>query len=244
MTTYILDTSGFMHRAYHASKGTPMYTKEGAPVAAIDLFRRMLTKLRYDQQADRLLAACDSEVYGFRWKLYPEYKAGRPATPEDFAAQRPGMYKVLEEMGIPAYVADGYEADDVIGTLAEKETPPVCIISGDKDLCQLVRPGVTVLNPSKNVMLDCAGVEKAFGVPPNQLVDLLALEGDSSDNVPGAPGVGPKGALEIIRKFGTVENALDHTDQITNRRYRKALQENRALILLSKQLVTICRNIP
>lgn len=245
MITYILDVSGFMYRAYHASKAEPWYTREGVPCAAVDTFRRMIQKLRYEQGANRLLAACDTSGPSFRSELYPMYKATRPPTPEDFNIQRPGMLNVLVEMGITTYIAYGYEADDIIGTLVEREPcEDFCIITGDKDMCQLVRPRVTVANPTKGTLLDEVGVEQAWGVPPNQIVDLMALEGDTSDNVPGAPGVGPKGALEIIRKFGTVENAIGLADRISNRRYRESLQQNRELILISKQLVTIRRDAP
>lgn len=245
MSTYILDVSGFIHRAYHASKANPLYTADGVPCAAVDLFRKMLSKLRYEQQPGKLLAACDSIGPSFRTAIFPAYKITRAATPDDLTAQRPGIAAVLTDMGIPTFAVTGFEADDIIGTLVEKHAgESLCIVTGDKDMCQLVGPGVSVFNPSKGVLLDTGGVTALMGVPPNQVVDLLALEGDVSDNVPGAPGIGPKGALEIVKKYGTVENAIAQADRISNRRYRKALQESREQILMSKQLVTIRRDVP
>lgn len=243
--TAILDTSSFMHRAYHASKDRPYYTKAGQPIAAISLFQKMLARLQRENDIDFLVAACDTREPTFRTALYPEYKAGR-ATPEpEFLQQKPGMLDVLATMCIPTFEAVGYEADDVIGTLAELLAgEDVLIVSGDKDMCQLVRPGVSVLNTNKGEVWDAAAVKLNFGVGPEQIADYLALVGDVADNVPGAPGIGPTGALEILRQFPTVEEAIAKSGRIVSGAYRHAVQTHADQIMLSKRLVTICRDVP
>lgn len=243
MKTYLLDTSSFMHRAYHASKERPYYTKDGVPCAAVSLFRTMIERLYREQSPDRLLAACDVHQPTFRSKMYPEYKAQRKSPPPDFVAQVPAMLALLHEREIPIIEVPGYEADDIIGTLAATLPPVVFIVSGDKDMLQLVRPGVYVLNPAKGVF-DGARVQKEIGVAPEQIIDLLALRGDTADNVPGATGVGEKGSVELIQQFGTVEAVLAQSGRISNTGYRRAVQLHADTIRLSKRLVTICCDVP
>lgn len=238
MNTYILDTSSFMHRAYHASKDRPYCDKAGNPIQAIWLFRTMLERLRRDQKPDFIVAACDTGKPSFRVQLYPQYKADRATPHEDFIKQKPGMYRVLDELGIPMFELDGYEADDIIGTLTKQIPPDIYIATCDKDMMQLVGRGVYVANPDKGV-LDAAAVMRYMGVPPEHVVDLLALEGDATDNVPGAPGIGQKGARELVKQFGTVEKVIAESGRIYNAGYRRAVQRYGDQILLSKQLVTI-----
>jgi DNA polymerase I len=238
MNTYILDTSSFMHRAYHASKDRPWHDKDGSPIAAIRLFRQMLERLRRDQNPDYIVAACDTGKPSFRVGLYPEYKADRVTPPEDFLAQKPGMYAVLDALSIPMFELAGFEADDVIGTLVQQIPADVYIATCDKDMMQLVRRGVYVANPDKGT-IDSAAVLRIMCVQPGQVVDLLALEGDATDNVPGAPGIGRKGSRELLAQFGSVERIIAESGRIYNAGYRRAVQKYGDQILLSKQLVTI-----
>lgn len=247
VTVYLLDTSSFIHRAYHASKERPTFTKEGVPNAAVYLFRTMIQRLRRDYSPDYMIAACDVHAATFRKLIYPKYKAQREAPPEDLLQQLPGIRRVMVEEGVPTVEHEGYEADDIIGTLAKRLNDigmDNVIVSGDKDMAQLVGGRTRMLNTNKNEMLDVAGVERVFGVRPDQIVDLMALRGDTSDNVPGAPGIGDKGSLAIIKDFGTLEQALARSGEVSHSGYRKSLQNNLELIRLSKKLVTIVCNVP
>src|SRR5437899_6862386 len=163
--------------------------------------------------------------------------------PEDLAQQVPYIRRALEAYRIPILQSEGYEADDVTGTLARKaaaESYSVYVVSSNKDMLQLVNDKVCVLNPPKdNLICDAAKVEEILGVPPERVVDVMALRGDSIDNIPGAPGIGDKGSVEIIQRFGSLESALDHATEVERKTYRESLQNNREQILLSKKLVTI-----
>ena len=178
---------------------------------------------------------------------YDGYKANRAAMPDDLAQQMPYIRRALEAYRIPILEAPGFEADDVIGTLARKaaeEGYPVFVVSSDKDMLQLVNERICVLNPPKdNLICDAAKVEEILGVPPEKVIDVMALRGDSIDNIPGAPGIGDKGSVELIQRFGTVEAALEHAAEVERKTYRESLQNNRDAVLLSKQLVTIDSNV-
>ena len=183
---------------------------------------------------------------------YAGYKANRAETPPDLLQQLPYIRRALEAFRIPILSYEGFEADDVIGTLARRLSAlghSVFVVSSDKDMMQLVTPEVSVLNPTKdNLVLDPAGVESVLGVPPNRVIDVMALRGDAVDNIPGAPGIGDKGSVELIQQFGSVEAALDAAvatpDSIKRKAYRESLQNNRDNILLSKELVTIHTAVP
>src|ERR1700686_5519041 len=168
--------------------------------------------------------------------------------PGDLAQQLPYIPRALEAYRIPILELGGYEADDVIGTLASKAVTAsysVYVVSSDKDMLQLVNERVHVLNPPKdNLICDAAGVEGILGVPPERVIDGMALRGDSIDNIPGAPGIGDKGSVELIQQFGSVEAALDRADEVKKKTYRESLQNNRENILLSKELVTIHTGVP
>jgi DNA polymerase-1 len=168
--------------------------------------------------------------------------------PEDLAQQLPYIRRALEAYRIPILESSGYEADDVIGTLADKaaaESYAVYVVSSDKDMLQLVNERICVLNPPKdNLICDAAKVEEVLGVPPELVVDVMALRGDSIDNIPGAPGIGDKGSVELVRRFGSVEAALDHAAEVEKRTYRESLQNNRDAVMMSKQLATIDRHVP
>ena len=255
----------FIFRAYHAmARQRPMSTKTGVPTAATFVFVNMLRKLRDDfspqylaavfdvgaptirnQQAEAIttIRKFDIKTQTFKESQYGGYKANRKEMPLDLVQQIPYIRRALEGYRIPILQLEGYEADDVIGTLARKaaaESYPVYVVSSDKDMLQLVNEDVCVLNPPKdNLICDAAKVEEILGVPPSRVVDVMALRGDSIDNIPGAPGIGDKGSVELIRRFGSVEQALDRAAEVEKKTYRESLLNNRDNILYSKQLVTI-----
>ena len=255
----------FIFRAYHAmARQRPMSTKTGIPTSATFVFVNMLRKLRADFEPQYLAAVFDVAAPTFRDEqatampslrkfdsktqsyvdvAYGGYKANRKAMPEDLAQQVPYIRRALEAYRIPMIEASGFEADDVIGTLARQAVDAgysVFVVSSDKDMMQLVNECTCVLNPPKdNLICDAAKVEEILGVPPDKVVDVMALRGDAIDNIPGAPGIGDKGSVELIQRFGSVENALDHAEEVERKAYRESLQNNRDAILLSKQLVTI-----
>src|SRR5262252_564836 len=244
-----MDAMSFIFRAYHAmARQRGMSTRKGLPTAAIYVFVNMLRKLRDDFSPHYLAAVFDVAAPTFRDQQYKEYKANRSEMPGDLAQQIPYIRRALEAYRIPILEVPGYEADDVIGTLAKKATThgrPVYVVSSDKDMLQLVNDRVLVLNPPKdNLIADAAKVEEILGVPPSRVIDVMALRGDSIDNIPGAPGIGDKGSVELIKRFGTVENALDHAAEVEKKTYRESLQNNRETILFSKSMVTIDTNVP
>jgi len=220
-----------------------MSTRKGLPTAAIYVFVNMLRKLRDDFSPEYLAAVFDVAAPTFRDQQYKEYKANRTEMPGDLAQQIPYIRKALVAYRIPILEMPGYEADDVIGTLATKavaENRDVYVVSSDKDMLQLVNDRVHVLNPPKdNLICDAAKVEEILGVPPSRVVDVMALRGDSIDNIPGAPGIGDKGSVELIQRFGSLEAALDQAAEVERKTYRESLQNNREKILMSKDLVTI-----
>ncbi len=190
----------------------------------------------------------NSKSQSFDEVSYEGYKANRAAMPEDLRRQIPYIRRALEALRIPILEAEGFEADDVIGTLAREAAEQkleVFIVSGDKDMMQLVTPTVKILNPQKdNLILDPEKVTETLGVPPEKVVDVMALRGDAVDNIPGAPGIGDKGSVELIREFGSVEAVLDRAAEVKRKSYRESLEQNRDAVLLSKELVTIDSHVP
>src|ERR1700735_2035916 len=267
---FLLDAMSFIFRAYHAmQRQRPMSTRSGVPTAATFVFVNMINKLRRDFQPEYFAAVFDISTPVFRDERaksmktirkfniktqhldevdYAGYKANRTEMPPDLAQQLPYIRRALEAFHIPILQAEGFEADDVIGTLgkqAAQQGHPVYVVSNDKDMLQLVNDQVKVLNPVKdNLVLDRAKVEETLGVPPEKVIDVMALRGDSIDNIPGAPGIGDKGSVELIQQFGTVEAALDRAEEIKRKTYRESLQNNREAVLLSKELVTIHCEVP
>jgi DNA polymerase-1 len=260
----------FIFRAYHAmQRSRPMSTRAGLPTAAVFVFVNMIRKLRQDfeptyfaavfdvggelirdEQAQKIgtLRKWNGKTQSFDEVDYAGYKANRAETPEDLKRQIPYIRRVLEALRIPILQAEGFEADDVIGTLAREAAArehEVFIVSGDKDMMQLVTPRVKILNPQKdNLILDPEKVTETLGVPPEKVVDVMALRGDAVDNIPGAPGIGDKGSVELIKEFGSVEAVLDRAAEVKRKSYRESLEQNRDAVLLSKQLVTIDCHVP
>jgi DNA polymerase-1 len=250
-----------------------MSTRTGIPTAATYVFVNMINKLRKDFNPEYLAAVYDvgapvhrdtlaqqlKDVKKFNIKTqqfetieYGGYKANRTETPPDLIQQQPYIRRALEAFRIPILYYEGFEADDVIGTLSCQLSAlghHVFVVSSDKDMMQLVNENVSILNPTKdNLILDPAGVENILGVPPQRVIDVMSLRGDSVDNIPGAPGIGDKGSIELIQQFGTVEAAMDAAvqtpDAIKRKTYRESLANNRDNILLSKELVTIHTGVP
>ncbi|HWC17660.1 MAG TPA: DNA polymerase I [Terriglobales bacterium] len=267
---FLIDAMSFIFRAYHAmQRQRPMSTRTGIPTAATYVFVNMLNKLRDDFSPQYLAAVFDvaaptfrdeqakaissvkrfdSKTQTYQEVAYGGYKANRTEMPHDLAQQLPYIRRALEAYRIPILEQPGFEADDVIGTLAHKAVAagyPVYVVSSDKDMLQLVGNDICVLNPTKdNLICDAAKVEEILGVPPEQVIDVMALRGDSIDNIPGAPGIGDKGSVELIKRFGSVENALDHAEEVERKTYRESLLNNRDVVLRSKELVTIDTNVP
>ncbi|MEE9219036.1 MAG: DNA polymerase I [Acidobacteriota bacterium] len=242
---YLVDGTANIFRAYYALQG--LSTRSGLPTNATYGFTTMLRKLLQDERPDYLGVAFDLAAPTFRHKEYGEYKAHRPPPPDDLVVQIPYVKRVCEVLRVPVLEREGYEADDLIGTLARQASErgfEVVIVTIDKDMLQLVDERVNVLNPHKGIRFDPLTVEKVFGVRPDQVVDVLSLWGDASDNVPGVPGIGEKGAKEIIRRFGTLEAALASADQVERKSYRAGLKNHSGEARLSQRLVTIDRQAP
>jgi len=225
-----------------------MRTASGIATEAVYIFHNMLRKLKTQHQPDYLAAIFESTGPTFRDEAFEAYKANRTETPPDLLEQIPWIRKTLDAMRIPILEYAGFEADDVIGTLsrrAEGQGIDVVIVSSDKDMLQLVDDHTSMLNPMKDdMMYDAAETEKFIGVKPSQVADLLALKGDSVDNIPGAPGIGDKGARDLILRFGSVEGALEHAAEVERKTYRESLQNHRDQILLSKRLAMIHCDVP
>ena len=242
---YLLDGTANVFRAYYALQG--LSTRSGLPTNATYGFTTMLRKLVQDERPEYLGVTFDTAAPTFRHKEFEEYKAHRPPPPDDLVVQFPYVKKVCEALRVPTLEKEGYEADDLLGTLARQASErglDVVIVTSDKDMLQLVDEHVSVLNPHKDIRYDPQTVEKLFGVRPDQVVDVLALWGDASDNVPGVPGIGEKGAKDIIRRFGSLEAALAAADQVERKSYREGLQNHSDKARLSQRLVTIDRNAP
>ena len=267
---FLLDAMSFIFRAYHAmQRQRPMSTRNGIPTAATFVFVNMINKLRRDFQPEYFAAVFDVSGAVFRdersrsiatmrkWNIktqtfdqvsYEGYKANRTEMPADLAQQLPFIRRSLEAFRIPILQSEGFEADDVIGTLARQAAETghdVFVVSNDKDMLQLVTGQIKVLNPVKdNLILDREKVIEVLGVPPERVIDVMALRGDSIDNIPGAPGIGDKGSVELVQQFGSVEAVLDHAAEVKRKTYRESLQNNRDMVLLSKELVTIHCEVP
>jgi DNA polymerase-1 len=248
---FLIDSYGFIFRAFHArarSGAPPMRTTTGISTEAVYIFNNMLRKLAKEQQPEYMAAIFESIGPTLREQEYKEYKANRAEMPLDLSDQIPYIRRILEAMRVPILQYPGFEADDVIGALARRAEAAGCevvIISSDKDMLQLVNERVSMLNPAKNdTWYDAAKVKEFMGVAPAQVPDLLALMGDTIDNIPGAPGIGEKGAVAIIERFGSIEAALDGASEVEKKTYRESLLNNAERIRLSKRLATIETNIP
>jgi DNA polymerase I len=243
---FLIDGMSHIFRAYYAIRG--LTNSQGVPTNAVYGFATMLRKLIRQYQPQYLAVVFDGSQPTFRHESYQEYKANRTATPEELAVQFPYIRRLCEALRVPILELERYEADDIIGTFAcragERNLEAV-IVSNDKDMFQLVCGNVQVLHQAKeDVFFDAAKVESFFGVPPEQVIDVLGLMGDSVDNVPGAPGIGEKGARDLIKRFGSLDKLLASAAEVERKAYRESLQNHREQILQSKELVTIDTKVP
>ncbi len=254
---FLIDSMSHIFRAFFApmaNRVAPLSNSKGQVTQAVFIFTNMLRKLLQDEKPNYIAAIFESKEKTFRHETFAGYKANRLAMPDDLASQLPYIIRLCEAFNIPIINAPGYEADDVIGTLALKVAEKglhAVIVSNDKDMCQLVRdPYVVGMRQNSQVVkrkepvppiewCDEAWVEKKFGVPADKVVDLLGLMGDSIDNIPGAPGIGSKGAVQIIQQLGSIENALERWEEVKHKTYRESLRDNADLIRQSRELARI-----
>ena len=243
---FLIDGSSQMYRAYHAIRG--LTGPDGKSTNAVYGFVTMLRKLIADHEPDLIAAAFDVRGPTFRTELAADYKANRAPMPADLVEQVPWVHEACEALGVPVLTRSEYEADDVIGTLAERASADaidVAIVTGDKDFYQLVRDGVRVFNPRDDgTWFDAGGVEEKFGVAPAQVVDVLSLMGDAVDNVKGVPGIGEKGARELIKAHRTLDALLANVAAVSPTRYRTALEKHADDALRSRDLVRIHTDVP
>ena len=245
-TIFLIDGTSQMYRAYHAIRD--LTGPDGQSTNAVYGFVTMLRKLIADHEPTLIAAAFDLKGPTFRSELAPDYKANRAPMPSDLVEQVPWVHEACEALGVPVLTHKQFEADDVIGTLAERALADgfeVAIVTGDKDFFQLVRNGVRVFNPrDPATWYDARGVREKFGVAPEQVVDVLSLMGDAVDNIKGVPGIGEKGARDLIAIYGTLDALLEHTSDVKQRRYRNALEQYPDDARHSRELVRIRTDVP
>ena len=238
---YLIDGSSYIFRAYFGIRQF-LSTSTGFPTNALYGFINMLQKVVKDEQPDYLAVAFDSKEKTFRHEMYADYKANREAPPEDLAKQFPYFEPLVQAYNIQGVRVPGFEADDIIGTLAKKAAKAgfrVVIVSGDKDMMQLIGPDIRMLDTMKNKWFGIEEVEEKFGVTPDHVIDVMGLMGDSSDHIPGVKGVGPKTASELIRKFGSIKELYERIDEVDKAKLKEKLVQDKEMALLSRQLVTI-----
>jgi DNA polymerase I len=248
---FIIDAMALAFRSHHGLSRNPLYrSSDKFPTSAIYGSALFLIKLIEREQPDFLLIATDSKEKTFRHKLFPEYKANRKKMPEELGQQIPLIYELFKKFGITIFKQDGYEADDIIGTITNelKTTDIECyIVSGDKDFAQLVSPKTFLYTTKKGGIIEILGPEQViekFGCSPKHIIDYLAIMGDSADNISGVPGIGAKGAEKLIKENGTLEDIYNNIDSISNKRLQKKLEENKKTAFFSKELVTIYKKVP
>lgn len=242
---YLVDGSSYIHRAYHAIRN--LSTSKGFPTNAVFGFCKMLLRLLEEKRPVYLAITYDSKGPTFRHDLYGEYKATRPPMPEDLSIQLPYIQAIVEALEVKGLEREGYEADDIMGTLArmcEEKGFRVVIVTGDKDMKQVITPRTSLWDTMRDVFTDYDAFVEKYGVTPPQFVDIMGLAGDSSDNIPGVPGIGEKTALSLIRKYGTVEGVYSSLDEIGRAKLRENLVRFKDNAILSKKLATIDRYVP
>ncbi len=248
---FLIDGYALAYRAYFALIKRPLINSKGQNTSAIYGFVNVLLRILNTESPDHIAVVLDSKEPTFRHEKYKEYKATREKMPEDLASQLDMLKDVVRAFNIPVLEIPGFEADDIMGTLArvaEKENVETLLVTGDKDFMQLVSDTVKMYKPGKANegpdIIDSDGVRKKFGVDPERVIDVLALMGDSSDNIPGVPGIGEKTAIPLIQKYGAVEDLLKNVESIDKKGIRNKLSQNSESALLSKELVTIDTNVP
>ena len=247
---YLIDGSGYIFRAYFAMAyggGAKMTNPDGVPIGAVYGFTNMILKLITAHSHAAIAVIFDAGRHNFRNDIYEDYKANRDETPEDLIPQFPLVREATEALGLPAVELEGYEADDLIATYAKDAAAQglkVRIISSDKDLMQLVDDNIHMFDPMKNIIVDAAGVQEKFGVTPDKVIDVQSLAGDSSDNVPGVPGIGIKTAALLINEYGNLDALLERASEIKQNKRRETLIENAEMARISRKLVTLSTDVP
>jgi DNA polymerase-1 len=245
---FLIDGSSQMYRAYHAMRGAGLSGPGGKTTHAVYIFVTMLRKLIEDHHPKYMAASFDLAGPTFRSEMATDYKANRAPMPPDLAEQIPWVHEACKALGVPILTSERFEADDVIGTLATQAVASgfeVAIVTGDKDFFQLVHDGLRVYNPKEDgTWFDADGVKEKFGVSPGQVVDVLALMGDSIDNIKGVPGIGEKGARDLIATYGDLENLIAHAPEISNKRYREGLLNHAEDARQSRELARIRTDVP
>ncbi|MCK4363567.1 MAG: DNA polymerase I, partial [Candidatus Aminicenantes bacterium] len=237
---YLIDGNSFLYRSYYAVQ--PLSTSKGFPTNAVFGFISMLKKLMEREKPRYLGIVFDAKGPTIRHKAFKDYKANRKPMPEDLVVQIPVIKKILRAFNIPLFEQENYEADDVLGSLAQRASSQniqSVIVTNDKDIFQLVDKLTIVYNPVKETYLDEKKVKEHFGVSPSQVTDVLALWGDSSDNIPGVPGIGEKTSKALINQFGSLEKLLKNLDNIEKTRFQEKIKQNLEQLKLSRQLATI-----
>lgn len=248
---FLIDGSALAYRSYFAFIRNPLINSKGENTSAPFGFTNSMMKILKEEKPDYIAMVFDTKAPTFRHEIFKEYKSTRAKMPEEMEAQLPRIREIIEGMNLPVVEMEGFEADDLMGTIAkqaEKIGVEVILVSGDKDFTQLVNENVKILNPRRSgeqvELIDNENVSEKFGVPPDKVVDVLGLMGDSSDNVPGVPGIGEKTAKELIQKFGSLEKTLANADKVKRKNVRNNLKEHADIARLSKKLVTIETNVP
>jgi DNA polymerase-1 len=242
---YLIDGTAYIHRAYHAIRG--LTNSKGLPTNAVFGFTRMLLKLMQDRQPHYAAMVFDSKGPTFRHEMYTPYKANRPPMPEDMAVQIPYIKEVVAAFNLPVIEMSGFEADDLIGTLArmaEKGGYSVVMVTGDKDFRQLVTERASIWDPMKDSAIDIHHIRQTYGIEPVQMIDVQGLSGDTADNIPGVPGIGPKTALDLIKQFGSMDALYAGLDTITRKKQRANLEKYKDQAFLSRRLVTLDTSVP
>jgi DNA polymerase-1 len=244
-TIYLVDGSGYIYRAYHAVRH--LSTSQGLPTNATFGFANMLLKLLSEENPEYMVMAFDAKGPTFRHEMYHSYKANRPPMPEDLAVQIPFIKQVVEGMNILSLEAAGYEADDIIGTLvhlAEHKGFRVVMVTGDKDFKQLVSPKASIWDPMRDRTINYEGLKEDSGLEPSQWIDVMALAGDTSDNIPGVPGIGEKTALQLINRFGSIGTLFENLHEVKKKKLHENLVKYREQAILSRRLVAINTEVP
>jgi len=244
-TVYLVDGNSYIHRAYHAIGH--LTNSKGLPTNAIYGFTKMLLKLMKEKSPDYIAVVLDAKGPTFRNALYKDYKATRPPMPDDLVEQLPYIWSIIRGLNISVIEMSGYEADDIIGTLArkgEEKNQDIVIVTGDKDFRQIISPRVSLWDTMKDRVMDYELFLTEYNIEPHQVTDMMGLSGDSSDNIPGVPGVGEKTALNLVKQYGSLENIYEHISEIKQKKLKENLEGNHAEAVLSKKLVTIDRHVP
>jgi DNA polymerase I len=242
---YLIDGSAYIYRAFHAVRG--LANSKGMPTNAVFGFTRMLIKLIQERRPQYMAMFFDAKGPTFRHAMYSQYKANRPPMPDELVSQLPWIKKVTDAFRVPIVEVPGYEADDLIGTcarLAESAGHAVVMVTGDKDFVQLVTDRTSIWDPMKDRIIDMATVGAEYNLAPAQIIDMMGLSGDTADNVPGVPGIGPKTALSLIQQFGSMDALYERIDELTRKKQRENLTSHKEQAFLSRRLVTIDTHAP